>query len=207
MSYKNLQHYRNTVHLYLDGIWLLSKNKKQARNTMYHLLSIKMNIDRDDTHVSKFNRAQCREAIRILRPMYIQLYGKDIPYKSKNAISVEPNECEVNGRTMYYVDKTFDFIVKYVTELENQEAKVTYENIKATISCKANSLYADGSIVDFSNISEKLEQTFMVDLLNNILDGRVTFEKLAKWICEQVVVAYKVTIETTNGELYVYEEY
>lgn len=207
MSYKNLQHYRNTVHIYLDGIWLLSKNKKQARNTMYHILSVKMNLDRDDTHVSKFNRAQCKEAIRILRPMYIQLYGRDIPYKIKCRNNSENDVDEVKINTMYYVDKTFDFIVKYVTELDVQEAKVSYENIKVTISCKANSLYADGSIVDFSNIAEKFEQIFMVDMLNNILDGRVTFEKLAQWICDQVVVAYKVMIETANNERFIYEEY
>ena len=210
MSYKNLQHYRNTVHLYLDGIWLLSKNKKQARNTMYNILSIKMNISKEDTHVSKFNRAQCKEAIRILRPMYMQLYGRDIPYKPKEKSDCNDEKIcdnEVKVEAMYYVEKSFDFIVKYVDEIEGQEAKVTYDNIKTVISCKAKSLYSDGSIVDYSNIAEKLEQIFITDMLNNILDGRVTYEKLAKWICDQVVVAYKVTIITTNGEKYIYEEY
>ena len=42
-----------------------------------------MNIDFNETHVKYFNREQCRQAIRILRPMYIQLYGKDIEYKRK----------------------------------------------------------------------------------------------------------------------------
>lgn len=35
------------------------------------MLSNRMNLEIDDTHVSKFTRAQCKEAIQILRPMYI----------------------------------------------------------------------------------------------------------------------------------------
>ena len=81
MAYKNLQHYRHTVHRYLDAIWLKKKKKASARSTMYKMLSTKMNMDVDDTHVSKFTRAQCREAIKILRPMYIQIMGKDLDWK------------------------------------------------------------------------------------------------------------------------------
>ena len=81
MSYKNVQHYRHTVHRYLDAIWLVSASKKKAREAMYKWLSVKMNLDIDDTHVSKFNRNQCKEAIKILRPMYIQLFGHDLSYK------------------------------------------------------------------------------------------------------------------------------
>lgn len=83
MSYKNVQHYRHTVHRYLDAVWLVGINKKKARNTMYKWLSNKMNLDLEDTHVSKFNRSQCKQAIKILRPMYVQLYGHDLPYKKK----------------------------------------------------------------------------------------------------------------------------
>lgn len=80
---KNVQHYRYTVHKYLDGIWLLSDKKKSARNTMYNILAVKMNISREETHVSMFTKKQCKEAIKILRPMYIQINGKDIEYIKK----------------------------------------------------------------------------------------------------------------------------
>lgn len=83
MSYKNVQHYRHTVHRYLDAIWKLGWNKRKARSTMYKMLSEKMNIPFEETHVKYFTRAQCREAIKILRPMYIQLYGKDLDYTRK----------------------------------------------------------------------------------------------------------------------------
>lgn len=84
MSYKNLNHYKNTVHLYLDGIWGMSSKPGRARTSMYKWLAIQMNISEEDAHVSKFTRAQCRKAISILRPKYIAINGKDIPYKTKN---------------------------------------------------------------------------------------------------------------------------
>ena len=91
MSYKNLQHYRHTVHRYLDAIWLVGSSKKKARSTMYKWLSNKMNLDIEDTHVSKFNREQCKQAIKILRPMYIQLYGQDLTYKKKRKEEINMN--------------------------------------------------------------------------------------------------------------------
>lgn len=91
MSYKNLQHYRHTVHRYLDAIWLVGSSKKKARSTMYKWLSTKMNLDIEETHVSKFNREQCKQAIKILRPMYMQLYGQDLTYKKKRKEEVKMN--------------------------------------------------------------------------------------------------------------------
>ena len=84
MAYKNVQHYRHTVHRYLDAIWSASSHKKKARSTMYKLLSNRMDLDIEKTHVSMFNREQCKQTIKILRPMYIQLYGKDLDYKGRN---------------------------------------------------------------------------------------------------------------------------
>lgn len=85
--YKNLQHYRHTVHRYLDAIWIMGSSKGKARHSMYNILANRMDLPLEETHVKYFNRAQCRQAIKILRPMYIQLYGKDLewrPNKKKN---------------------------------------------------------------------------------------------------------------------------
>lgn len=50
---------------------------------MYSLLSARMGLSKEETHAKYFTRAQCKEAIKILRPMYIQLYGRDLEYKRK----------------------------------------------------------------------------------------------------------------------------
>lgn len=81
MAYKNVQHYRHTVHRYLDAIWILGYHKGKTRTSMYRWLANKMDIPMEEAHVKYFNRNQCRQAIKILRPMYKQLYGKDLDYK------------------------------------------------------------------------------------------------------------------------------
>lgn len=89
--YKNLKHYRHTIHLYLDEIWKIGKNNKKARTSMYHWLSVQMNLPKEQTHASLFNRAQCKQAIKILRNKYMQLYGYDIPYTRKEKVSMKIN--------------------------------------------------------------------------------------------------------------------
>lgn len=87
--YKNLNHYRHTVHLYLDAIWQMGKHKNKARTAMYKWLAIQMNLPESETHASKFNRGQCRQAIKILRTKYIQLYGHDLPYRRKEKFEMK----------------------------------------------------------------------------------------------------------------------
>ena len=50
---------------------------------MYKWLAAQMNLPSEITHVSMFNRDQCKQAIKILRPKYIQLFGHDLFYKRK----------------------------------------------------------------------------------------------------------------------------
>ena len=47
-----------------------------------------MGLAEEETHVSLFTRDQCRQAIKILRPKYIQLYGQDLEYKKKEKVPV-----------------------------------------------------------------------------------------------------------------------
>ena len=85
ISYKNVQHYRYTVHRYLDGIWCFGSKKGAARTSMYKWLSVQMGLPLEQTHVKYFTRAQCKKAISILRPKYIQFNGHDIQYVKKQS--------------------------------------------------------------------------------------------------------------------------
>lgn len=82
--YKNAQHYRYTVHRYLDGIWKVSSRKGKARSTMYSWLSTQMDLPEEETHVAKFTRNQCKQAIKILRPKYIELFGEGLSDRKEN---------------------------------------------------------------------------------------------------------------------------
>lgn len=51
---------------------------------MYSWLSIQMDLPEEKTHVAKFTRGQCKQAIKILRPKYIELFGEDLTYRKEN---------------------------------------------------------------------------------------------------------------------------
>lgn len=84
-----LKQLKNRVHQYLDAIWMMSNRKGKARTSMYKWLAVQMNIPESKCHVRFFNKKQCEEAIRILRPKYIQLIGHDLDYNSDQIIKKE----------------------------------------------------------------------------------------------------------------------
>ena len=191
MSYKNLQHYRHTVHLYLDAIWLASSHKRKARSTMYKLLSNRMNLDASVTHISMFNRAQCKEAIKILRPMYIQLYGKDLDYKK--------------GTKMYYSSKTFNTSVSVRFDGKNTSKIKTFDLV-IIVYCKSKSLNDNNCIIDLPLMEKGLREFLDNKCLNDVLGCQPTLEVLANYIYEQIIPCYKVEVKNTNGEAVIFEE-
>lgn len=199
MSYKNAQHYRHTVHRYLDAIWVLSSHKGKARSSMYKWLATKMNIPEEEAHVKLFNRAQCKRAIKILRPMYIQLYGKDLEYKKTPK---EVKEKEVMYEKMYYSSKTTKVYVSYT----KPDGKHLGSCWNITISCKAKDLNETGKVYDYSKTDAKLIQKLGNEDISNIFEFPITLENIAKWIWEQIISCYKVEIKTENGECVIYEE-
>ena len=199
MSYKNAQHYRHTVHRYLDAIWVLGSKKGKARSSMYRWLANKMNIPEEETHVKYFTRAQCREAIKILRPMYKQLYGKDLDYKKE--IKNASLENEVKLENMYYSNKTTKVYVTYNKSSNKRVNSCWY----ITIYCKTKCL-SDDKVYDFSKIDTKLIQKLGAEDLDKVFDFKITLENIAYWIWEQIIPCYKVEIKTENSELVIYEE-
>lgn len=195
MAYKNVQHYRHTVHRYLDAIWSASSHKKKARSTMYKLLSNRMDLDIEKTHVSMFNREQCKQAIKILRPMYIQLFNEDLHWKKKNK----------EGNKMYYSSKTFSTIVGVKFENKTKTTEKHFQ-LHITVYCKGKTLNDDGCILDLPTMEIALRKFLDNKCLNDVLKCQPTLERLAYYICEQVIPCYKVKISNENGEEVVYEE-
>lgn len=186
MAYKNVQHYRHTVHRYLDAIWTMSSHKRNARSTMYKLLSVKMNLDIDDTHVAQFTREQCKQAIRILKPMYVQLFGKDLEWKK-----------EVK---MYYAERTFKMAV------DNKIGESTHTTLlEITVYCKSRKL-DNGSVINLELMELGLRNAFNNKYIEDVIDARPTLENIAKYIYEQVIPCYKVKISDEDGDTAIFEE-
>ena len=192
MSYKNVQHYRHTVHRYLDAIWGIGCHKGKARTSMYNTLANRMGLSIEETHVKYFTRAQCKQAIRILRPMYIQLYGKDLDYKRRDK--------------MYYSEETFKVPVCYALKVDDEYSDVS-DIWNITVYCKGRNVDSNGMLADFDNISNFLYGRLSeYNNLNNLVGFDPTEETMARWICEQIVPCYKIKIVTADGKLVIFEE-
>lgn len=124
--YKNAQHYRYTVHRYLDSIWKVSSRRGKARSTMYSWLSTQMDLPEEETHVSKFTRNQCKQAIKILRPKYIELFGKDLPYRKEN--EVKSNIIKIKLRNNILVEELNYFNIENLVEIDNLNNKYILTN-------------------------------------------------------------------------------
>lgn len=186
---KTLFKLRDDVHKYLDGIWLVSSKKHTARNAMYTWLATQMNLTREEAHVSKFDISRCQEAIKILKPKYIQLYGKDI------------NE-EVED--MYYLNKSFN--VKGTFSLSRDNGIVYAYDLKITVFCKSQKLNDDGMVQDYDQISSLITNNLLDKYVNDVFSLNPTYENIARWICEQIITAYKVQVEDHSGNIVIFEE-
>ena len=202
MAYKNVQHYRHTVHRYLDAIWQFSSKKSSARSSMYKVLSQKMNLPIEETHASKFSRTQCKQAIAILRPMYIQLFGEDLPYNKSDKvkrIKENINSDEIEVKKMYYSERTFDAVVLY------KESRNTVGNVLTiTIYCSAKKLNDNNNIIDLE-IMELDVRKFLEEEYIKVNKVKPTLEMIAENICDRVLPSYKVTVICNNDKV-TYEE-
>lgn len=154
---------------------------------MYKILANKMGLTLEETHVKYFNRAQCQKAIQILRPMYIQVYGKDLEYKKKE-------------KNMYYSQKTFKITVsRNINYKETQENEdLGWHPLSVTVFCKAKTLNADKMVIDYREVEQMLEESLHGQFLNDRFSENPTLETLAKWVCDNVVPCYKVTVSVNN---------
>ena len=111
---------------------------------------------------------------------------------------------------MYYASKRMEISashhlsLSYTSKCENLHG----HNWIITVFCKAESLNADGMIVDFKHIKERIHKKLDHQNLNEVLDFNPTAENIAKWITDQIPECYKAKVQESEGNvaLYVKEE-
>ncbi len=85
----------------------------------------------------------------------------------------------------------------------------TGHNWIVTVYCKSKELNENGMVEDFTNIKKMIHDKLDHQYLNNVpeLKGiNPTAENIAKWIYEQIVTCYKVTVQESEGNIATYEE-
>lgn len=186
---KSLRSYKNTVHLYLDGIWKSCMYPGKARTALYSWLATQMGLSKDETHISLFNIEQCKQAIEILRPKYIQLNGKDIPYKRR--IEMYSNAFKV---------KVCPLDAKRHTDIPNQ---ITYWTV--SVYCKSAKLIND-SIIDKEEFYSELN-SIIADYNARLDSGNsMSIYNVAKMLYDRHPEIYKIEIDVCDDGIYCYSQ-
>lgn len=196
--------YRDIVHKYLDAIWIVSSKKYTARNTMYEWLALQMNLSRDEAHVSKFDLAKCKEAIKILRPKYIQLYGKDLQIKEEDYMKLQTTctysfetahimpKCDNNYDGLYSRTYKLKVIVQGPQEGDYDMVIPFEELLEAIQNCVPNRMFIsyekDDVSTEVSNVLEKygipyLKLPYVVSSENLI---KYLYTKISTYIKQQL---------------------
>ena len=108
---------------------------------------------------------------------------------------------------MYYVSKRFTVAASHHLEVDypTKCARPHGHNYEIEVFCKAPELDANGMVVDFKTIKERVADRIDHRDLNEVLPFNPTAENLARWICEQIPCCYKVTVKETSYNTATYE--
>ena len=74
-----------------------------------------------------------------------------------------------------------------------------------TVYCAAEELNANGMIIDFKVIKEKIHKALDHKNLNEVLDFNPTAENIARWVVEQIPSCYKAQVQESEGNIAIYE--
>lgn len=87
---------------------------------------------------------------------------------------------------------------------ESKCRNVHGHNWIVTVHCKAKELNAEGMVVDFKEIKDKIHGYLDHGNFNELLPFNPTAENIARWICEQVKYCYRVDIEESRNNKVTY---
>ena len=107
---------------------------------------------------------------------------------------------------MYYVSKQMEIAGCHRLSLpyDSKCRNVHGHNWVITVYCKAKELNAEGMVVDFKNIKDKIHGYLDHGDFNELLPFNPTAENIARWICDQVDKFYRVDVEESLNNKVVY---
>ncbi|MCM1348210.1 MAG: 6-carboxytetrahydropterin synthase [Firmicutes bacterium] len=108
---------------------------------------------------------------------------------------------------MYYVKKKMEIAGCHRLNLsyESKCSNLHGHNWIVTVHCKSRTLNADGMVVDFKHIKDRIHSYLDHGNFNELLPFNPTAENIARWICEQVPGCYRVDVEESASNVASYQ--
>ncbi|KMO87822.1 6-pyruvoyl tetrahydropterin synthase [Megasphaera cerevisiae DSM 20462] len=109
---------------------------------------------------------------------------------------------------MYTVIKKLEISAAHhlVLDYESKCENLHGHNWIIYVTCQAESLDANGMVIDFKKIKELIHGTMDHHNLNDVFDFNPTAENIAKWICDTVPNCVRAEVRESEGNTAVYEK-
>ena len=111
---------------------------------------------------------------------------------------------------MHYITKTFELAGCHRLELSypSKCSRLHGHNWIVTVHCRSRELNADGMVIDFSHIKERITAYLDHGNFNELLPFNPTAENIARWVCDQIDTCYRVDVKESEGNVasYVVED-
>ncbi len=108
---------------------------------------------------------------------------------------------------MYYVQKTIEISAAHnlMLSYESKCEALHGHNFVITVYCKSTELNQDGMVTDFTHIKRVVKDAFDHKYINEVLNVNPSSENIARWVCDHVENAYKVSVQESPGNVATYE--
>ena len=95
---------------------------------------------------------------------------------------------------------------KLILPYRSNCASLHGHNWTITVYCRSERLNSEGMVTDFTKIKEVVKEKLDHQNLNEVLSFNPTAENIARWVCKQIPLCYKVVVQESEDNTVIYEK-